>query len=300
MTVPAPSRSRPPNRLDTWFGVVAGAYVAGVLSPALLSVAVWRLDLESAPFVLGSLVLVGAVLTALVALAVTRRSSLVAWFDSTWVALLVPAVGLVPTVAYFVPMARFLGASIAHVELPTAVPLVGFAGFFLGLAACLLGAALTLMARSRRADEAVDEAAVELEWTAGWPRRARLKFMGVVLLALWAMYGAVAWRYGLVDASPLLQFAFVVVMGARSTVSERTYRVTSAGLELRRDGWVHVSWRFIPWSSLEGFSVTDDGVVLHRRLPYPDLRCARWDVILSTDIDSVADALDPYLDRRDP
>lgn len=84
---------RIPDRLDTRFGVVAGLYVASLLSPALVIVVVQRVQLRSGPLALGLLAAVGTVLTAVVTWRVTRWGWLVAWAQSPWTRAFVSAVG---------------------------------------------------------------------------------------------------------------------------------------------------------------------------------------------------------------
>jgi hypothetical protein len=92
-----------PERLDGRFGLVAGLYVAALLSPALVLVVVQWPGLTSWPVALGLLGVVGAVLAAAVARIVARHGEFVAWFDSAWIAVLVPVLGVLPMGVYPVP-----------------------------------------------------------------------------------------------------------------------------------------------------------------------------------------------------
>lgn len=286
-----------PERLDTRVGVVAGLYVAALLSPALVLVVVRWLDLGSGQLALGLLGAVGMVLTAVVAWQVTRRGGLVAWFNSTWVALLVPAVGLVPMLAYFVLMITHLALYVAELEAENAASLVGFTGFFLGIAAGCLGSVLVYMARARLVDATVDDGDVDVEWTAGWPRRARFKFAIGTLVVLGSLFGLAFQQLGWRATQTLFPGGIALALGINNLTSEHTYRVTPAGLEQRRGKRWFVSRQLTPWSQFEGFSVTEDAITLHRPLPHVDVRCSRWDVTIAEE--DVVAALEAHLDRRD-
>lgn len=288
-----------PERLDTRFGVVAGLYVAALLSPAVLFVVVRWLHLGSEPLVLGLLGAVGTVLTGVVAWRVTRYGNLVAWFDSTWLALLVPAVGILPVFAYLFQAFLYVAFALSELRTESAASLVGFAGFFLGIAASCLGSALVHMARARLVDEAVGDGDVEIEWTAGWPHRDRFKFGLGVLVVGSPLFALLVWQLGLWATSAVLALGPILVLCIYSVVSERTYRVTPAGLEQRREARFLDSRRLISWSQCEGFSVTDRAIVLHRRLPHLDVRCSRWDLSLDTNEADVIAALEAHIGRRD-
>jgi hypothetical protein len=285
-----------PEQLDGRFGLVAGLYVAALLSPALLLIVVPWLGLASWPVALGLLGAVGAVLTATVAWIVSRQSELVAWFDSAWIAVLVPAVGVLPMGLYLFHFFLFVAFAVTDLQADTAANLVGFIGFFLGIVATSLGEYLVLMGRTQLANATVDDTDVAVEWTAGWPRRARLWFMAGTLAVIGLLAGLAFWRLGWRAVTTVLPFGTVLVIVLRSMFSERTYRATSVGLEQRREGRWFVSRRLIPWSRFDGFSVIDDAIVLHRALPHIDVRCRRYLI----DDEAVVAALEDHLDRRDP
>ena len=128
-----------PEQLDGRFGLVAGLYVAALLSPALLLIVVQRLEVASWPVALGSLVAVGAILTVTVARVVSRQQELVAWFDSALVAVLIPAIGVVPLGLYFFHFFLFIAFAVTDLQADSAAHLIGFTGFFLGIVATSLG-----------------------------------------------------------------------------------------------------------------------------------------------------------------
>lgn len=285
-----------PEQLDGRFGLVAGLYVAALLSPALLLIVVQRLQVASWPVALGSLGAVGAVLTVTVTRIVSRQGELVAWFDSAWIAVLIPAVGILPMGLYFFHFFLFVAFAVTDLQADSAAHLVGFIGFFLGIVATSLGSCLVLMARTRLANATVDDADIAVEWRAGWPQRARLKLMVGTLAVVGLLAGLAVWQLGWRAVTTVLPGGIVPVFMLRSMVTERTYRATSAGLEQRREGRWFVPRRLIPWSRFDGFSVTNDAIVLHRALPYVDVRCRRYLI----DDEAVVAALEDHLDRRDP
>jgi hypothetical protein len=115
------------------------------------------------------------------------------------------------------------------------------------------------------------------------------------LAVIGLLAGVAFWRLGWRGVTTVLPFGPVLVIALRSVVSERTHRATSVGLEQRRDGRWPGPRRLIPWSRVDGFSVTDNAIVLHRALPHTDVRCRR-DLI---DDEAVVAALEDYLDCRD-
>ncbi|MEY7851247.1 hypothetical protein AB7C87_18845 [Natrarchaeobius sp. A-rgal3] len=285
-----------PEQLDERFGLVAGLYVAALISPALVLIVVQRLEVASWPVALGSLGTVGAVLTVAVTRIVSRQGELVAWFDSARVAVLVPAVGVLPLGLYFFHFFLFVAFAVTDLQADSAANLVGFIGFLSGIVATSLGSYLVLMARTRLANATVDDADISVEWSTGWPQRARLKLVVGTLAVVCLLAGLAVWQIGWRAVTTVLPGVIVPVFVVRSMVTERTYRATSAGLEQHREGRWFAPRRLIPWSRFDGFSVTNDAIVLHRALPFVDVRCRRYLI----DDEAVVAALEDHLDRRDP
>ncbi|ELZ95815.1 hypothetical protein C440_05982 [Haloferax mucosum ATCC BAA-1512] len=253
---------------------MAGLYTATLVSPALLLVGIQWFSLGSDQLALGLLGATGGLLTAVVAWWVTGHGGIVAWFNSTWLAILIPAIGVLPIFAYFIDVVLYLGFSISTLQAETTAHLIGTAGFVLGMAASCLGGVLVYMARRRLVDATIDNGTVSSEWTAGWSRRDRFKLVVSTLITVVVLIGLSIWQlgsWGVITSA----IGFVSVVGVSAFVSERTYRVTPAGLELRNESKWLASRRIIPWSQFEGFSVTGDSVVLHRRLPNIDVRFSR-------------------------
>lgn len=292
-----------PDQLNARFGVVAGLYVAAIVSPALLFVVLQRVQLRSGLVALGVLAAVGTVLTAVVGWQATRRGELVVWLNSPWLALLAPTVGLLPLAAYAFEAFVFVASSVAGLQPESAVSLVGFVGVLLGLVASLLGSVLVHMARTRMATVMVDDSDIAIEWTAGWTPQDRIRFVGSVLTVYLGLSGLIYWSLQWELETGMTAVTTVILpVGAAITASltnvgsKRTYRVSPAGLEtLETARWVDTR-RITVWSQFEGFSVTNRTIVLHCRFPRLDVRCSRRDLI--ADEDDVIAALETHLDRH--
>lgn len=289
-----------PGRLDTRLAAVAGLYVAALVSPALTLAVVESLQLASGLAALGLLGAVGAVVTVTVTRLVAPRSGLVAWLDSTWVGVLVPTVGILPVIGYTGYAFLWLAFFVSGLQAETAATLVGAVGFGFGLVACLLGSLLVTMGRNRLVAATVDtdeSGDVAAEWTAGWPRRARLGLLLVVFAVATPVVGLAVWRFGWQALMSLPALGVTTILVASVLAGERTYRVTPAGLEQRRETRFAVSRRLTPWSAFEGYTLTEDTLVVHRRSLGLDVRCSRWDVSIADS--DVVTALDAHLDRRE-
>lgn len=286
-----------PNRLDTRFGFVAGLYVATLVSPPLLLTIIVRFQLRNGPFVLGLLGMVGMVCTAIFARLVTHRGGLVAWLHSTWLAWLVPTAGIIPMFAYAVLVLRYIAFTVTDLRTESAVTLIGFAGFLLGIVALCLGSVVVIMARSRLVNATVGDSDVDIEWTTSWPRRDRFKCMIGTLFLFAPLVGLFLWQTNWWAIYIVSTLGLLLILSLQSVMSERTYRVSPVGLERRREGRWAVSRQLTPWSQFAGFSVTDDALILHRQLPHLDIRCSLRDSI--TDEADVVAVLETYLSRRD-
>lgn len=286
-----------PERLDTRFGFVAGLYVATLVSPPLLLAIVGWFQLRNEPFVLGLLGIVGMVCTAIFARLVMHRGELVAWVHSTWLAWLVPAAGIIPMFAYVVLGLRYIAFTATDLQAESAVSLVGFTGFLLGIVALWLGSVVVIMARSRLVNATVGDGDVDIEWTSSWPRRDRFKCMMGTLFLFVPLVGLFLWQMKLWAIYIVSTLGLLLILLLQGVMAERTYRISSVGLERRREGrWV-VSRQLTPWSQFAGFSVTDDALILHRQLPHLDIRCSLRDPL--TDEADIVTVLETYLSRRD-
>lgn len=277
-----------PVRLDARFAVVAGCYIAALCCPTLaLPATVW-LDTGGALAVLGALVVLVA---GAVATAVRGWDGLPVWLDGTRLSWLVPGVGAVPVFLY-------LGAVVPLVDgSPTDLAAgsehaVGVAGFALGLAAAGLGAVLVQMARGRLVETptAGDASAT---WSAPWPRRYRVAFRWGLPAVVVVVLGLGSIQFAVISTFEVLVFGALLVVVLDDLDVTHQYRATPSGLERRLGG----SRWLVPWDRFEGFSVTDDALVLHRAFPNADVRCARLAVVEAED--PVIDALAEHLERRE-
>jgi len=282
------------------FSLVAGSYLAALVVPTVVFVAVNRLQLRDKQLVVALLGLATIATTAVVARRVARRGEVIVWLGDGHLRWLVPFVGLVPVVGYFFHMIEFVGHVATGIETETATALVGFTGFILGLVASFLGDILVHMARNRLADAAVNEKDVVVKWTAGWTRADRIKAVagGIILGAIFfvGILLYFGWLEILFEPMAIIQLFFlftVLTLVANTMSSRRTYRVTPAGLE-RRLQKPHGTRLFTPWSAFDGVTVTDTKVLLHRGTLQPDVRFSRRDLV---DEDAVITALDDHLEQ---
>lgn len=288
------------GQVDLRFSLVAGSYLAALVAPTVVFVAVNRLQLRDTRLVVALLGLATIGTTAVVVWQVTRSGAVIVWLGDGHLRWLVPFVGLVPVVGYVFPMIEFFGHIATGIEAETATALVGFTGFVLGVVASCLGDILVHMARNRLADAAVNDNDVILKWTAGWTRADRIKAIagGTILGAIFfvAILLYLGWLEVLFEPMAILQlfFLFIVLALVTNTMSaKRTYRVTPAGLE-RRLQKPRGTRLFTPWSAFDGLTVTDTRVLLHRGPLQPDVRFSRRDLV---DEDAVIAALDDHLER---
>lgn len=277
---------RPDRRPDRRIASVAGAYAAALVAPIAVTVA-RRAGLDAAgllavAFAAGGLaIVVGAVLFR-------RRVGLDVRLGATpWAWLLVVA-----------PLAS-AGALLVALDAlgrPGAVggeasAIAGPAGWS---AAALVGFVLVAMAKTRYAARIVDAASVEAAWSAPWPPRRRrqlrlvaagVAFASLVALAMGTYYDRNAVRF--LGLFALSASAILATVGRKAT-----YRATAPGLEIRA-GMVR---RFVPWSALDGYRLTDDELALIRRGRHRTaFRCDRAAI---EDPDAVAAALETHLARR--
>lgn len=136
---------------------------------------------------------------------------------------------------------------------------------------------------------------VELEWTAGWPRMRSFSVrIGALASVLAVAVATWIWHEEQVTSVVLL-VGLPLVAALAYLDLDRMYRVTQNGLTFRRR-LPGSPVRRVPWEAFDGFSVTDDAVVLHRPFPHPDVRCARSDVIENEP--AIVETLEAYLERR--
>lgn len=275
----SPSTTASDRQSDPLFGLVVGLYAALLLVPVAV-LAVERL------FSGDPGVLYGAVLLALTLVTAVGWSATGRWRDSL--------VHLGGSVLRWLP--AVLGGAVAAGWITTlhSSGAAGAVGFFFGLAAMGTGFALAVMLRTRHTDAVVGATATEREFSAGWPRRARRRARRLTGAA--AAVTGVAFVAGLLADIGWLtvagQILFPAVIGTVSWSEGRTYTVSPVGLEQRNPG----ARRLFRWDTFDGYSRTDDALVLHR--PWRvDTRFALADL---EDPDAVEAAVARYLPASGP
>jgi hypothetical protein len=167
---------------------------------------------------------------------------------------------------------------------------VGAIGFFFGLFAMGVGFALAVMLRTRHTDAVVGTTEIEREFSAGWPHHAQRRARRISLAA--AAVTGVAFLTGLLADVEWLrltgQVLFPAVIATVSWGDERTYTVSAAGLEQRNP----VARQLFRWDDFDGYTRTDDALVLHRRWRV-DTRFALADL---DDPDAVEGAIETHLE----
>lgn len=272
-----------PEPPDTFFAFVAGLYAATLLSPvAVIGLGLWVSSHAGVLYfgMLGAITLI----TSGVTWGVRRWRGLPERLGAT---LLAWGLALVPVL-----VAGFHVVVVAHVDARGA-DAGSLVGFLFGLFGMLVGIGLVTMSRNRYTAAIVDEDAVECEWKAGWPEPQRQRMQYVSIAAMLLLVGAMAVE-GLWNVEWLYNVAQLLVLPAillGNIGQQRTYRVTSAGLERR-----YPASRYVyGWDEFENFAVTDEVIVVHWRSWWrPAVRCARADL---DDEDAVVDALDAHLRR---
>jgi len=199
-----------------------------------------------------------------------------------------------------------LGASRARwltAAIPVAYALGGFASLsatgavgalavFGGLGAMAVGFALGVMARTRYTDEQLNGVDIGCEFRAGWPAagRRRLGFVAAAVVAA----AMASFLVGVFSDRVLLQTAgqLLLPLGlvAYTSTDARDYTLSPAGLEQR----LPVARQLTPWDAFDGYTCTDDALVLHRQWRI-DTRFALADL---DDPDAVEAAIETHLGPR--
>jgi len=271
-----------PDRLGAIFSILAGAYVALLITPVLVLGMLNQFQLDNELLAIGILGSVGAVITAGVAWYVTHQGKTVLLLNRSGMNVLLPLAGLVPILAYWFSLIEYAAYRIVAPEAAPVESLIGVVGFLFGIVAVFLGEILVSMARNRVADRMVDESAIDLEWKAGWTRVNTLKWFfaitacyGVFAVGVIAFLGWTEDLFSTTTASIAVISLMMVGMVTRNMSEKRIYRITPAGLEQHESRWSRL---FTPWADINGFSVTDRTIVLHRNGFRPDIRFSRRDV----------------------
>lgn len=287
-----------PDRLGPRFGVLVGSYVAGLIVPTLTLSIVEYFGLRSRVLTFAVLATVGVIIGSGAAIIAADNERIATWLNSSWVAWLVPLVGLVPMVAYYFTVLEVVAASLVD---PTVIPvssLVGATGFLLGIVAAGAGEIAVLTARNRAASSTIASENVLMEWSSRWPRDHRIKLQTFSMITGLVPVGLLS--FWLPPYLTVLAALIVIVAVASTTnalLSDREFKFTPAGLEHSRSG-TFFSWhQFTPKSQIEHITVSEDQVIVHRPGFLPTIRFDRRDPRL--DDEEIVNTLGEYLDIRE-
>lgn len=235
---------------DPFFGFLVGLYAAVLIAPWVVAVAL-RVTTDAAALYVVLLGSVAAVVTGVGYLARSERLAVrLGATPLTWVAAVVP-VGYLAALLGLLAVVSRVPAAVAGVSMLAAI-----SGLFVGLG-------LAVAARNRHAKAVVASAEEYARFDARAPERDRrlirwsvallmgvgtLGFLGSLLVD-----GLEAFRW-------LFHFAIAAGAGLTGANAERTVAVIDAGLLVGNP----LSKRVRPWSAFEGYSVTDEAVVVRR------------------------------------
>lgn len=288
-----------PNRLGPRFGVLVGSYAAALIAPTLTLFIVEYVGLRSKVLAFAVLGTISITIGSGTVFLTTDNRQIASWLNSGWAPWLFPLVGLVPMVAYHFSVLEVFASYLID---PAAIPvssLVGATGFLLGIVAAGVGEIAILTARNRVASSAIASEDVLIEWTARWPRAHRITVQIFTMVTGLVLVGLLSIWYP-PYLTVLIAVVFVALVVTTNTVlSDRTYKLTPAGLEHRRSGSGGIfTWhQFIPKSQIKYVTVSGDRVVLHRSGLLPSIRFDRND--LRIDDEEIINNLEEYLERRE-
>ncbi|WP_318568300.1 hypothetical protein [Salinigranum marinum] len=270
----SPTVARP----DPQYAFVGGLYLAALLTPAAILVA--SIVVQNAAALYVGFLGVWAAVTVLAGWGISRTRGFAVRLgrsDASWLFVVVPFVvfgGAFVTLGF--------GERVPRTVVPLAMVTM--------ITGVLFGLPFVVMSRTRHADDASAGATEFARWEARWPPRWRRLAVGAMLLglasALVAVVAQVVSRAGWADSAYLIAFLWTPLASA---ATPRTFRVTDAGVVVERP----LHRRLLPWDAFEGYSVTDDALVLVPTAWWrPKLRSDRADV---EGLDAVVSALDGTL-----
>ena len=258
--VPSTMKTAPERSGDPVFGVVTGFYLALLVTPPVV-------------FAVGEFVTadaagryVTAVVTGVVVLGL-------GWLTTERMDGLAPSIGA--TRLRWALAALPVGYALAGFGSLEQTGSVGVVAFFFGIGAMAVGFVLGVMARTRHADAVLDGVERECEFRAGWPDAARRRLTYAagavtVVAAVYFLVGIFTDRFWLQSVGQILVPVGIV---SYTSAEPRTVTVSAAGLEQRAP----VARQLMSWDAFEGYTRTDDALVLHRRWR-PDHRFALADL----------------------
>lgn len=267
---------------DHFFGFLVGLYAAALAAP-VTTVGVALAVTADAAALFGTFLCVGVAVVAGIAV-VARRESVAVRLGATrwsWLALAGGAVHVA-----VLPAASGGPASDAVVG----VSMLG------ALATVVVGFGLVCAAHNRHAKAVVAASTRCVEFSARGPERdRRFTNWAVGALMLGGMVGfAASAAFGLEPVRWLFHVFIALGAGLMGASVERTFVVTDAGLRVGTP----VHKRIRPWSAFEGYSLTDDALVVHRAgWSAWGLRDVRRDSDEIENVEAVAATLDEFLPR---
>jgi hypothetical protein len=268
------TKTAPERSGDPLFGVVVGLYLALLIVPPVVFVVGRFVSADPA----------GRYVTAVVTAAVVLG---LGWLVTEHADGLAPRVGA--TRLRWALAAVPVGYAAAGFASLGRTGAIGVVAFFFGLGALTVGFVLGVMARTRHADATLDGIDVEREFRAGWPSDARRR-LGIVAGAVTVAAGCCFVVGVFTDWFPLQAVGQILVpvgIVSYSSTEPRTFTASAVGLEQR----LPVARRLVPWDAFEGYTRTDDALVLHRQWGV-DTRLAVSDL---DDLDAVERAIARYL-----
>ncbi|MFB1065893.1 hypothetical protein [Natrinema sp. H-ect4] len=289
-----------PDGLGPRFGVLVGSYVAALIAPTLTLFTVEYLGWRSKVLAFTVLGTIGITIGSGTAFLTTDNGQIASWLNSGWVAWLFPLLGLVPMIAYHFSVLEVVAVYLID---PASIPvssLVGATGFLLGIVAAVAGEIAIRAARNRVASSAIESENVLIEWTSRWPRGHRIKVQVFTMVTGLVLVGLLSfWLPPHLTVLTALVVVVTVSSTTNTVLSDRAYKLTPAGLELRRSGSGKlVTWcQFIPMSQIKYVTVLENHVILHRSGLLPSIRFDRND--LRFDDEEIINNLEEYLNRRE-
>jgi len=286
------------DRLDPQFGVLVGSYVAALIAPALTLLTTEYFALRSKVLALAILGMIGIIICSGVAFLSTDNRQIASWLNSSWVAWLLPLVGLVPIMAYHFSVLEVVATSLVDSSVIPVSSLVGAAGFLLGIVAAVAGEIAILTARNWVASSAIVSENVLIEWTSRWPRAHKIKLQIFTMITGLALVGLLSfWIPPYITVLSALIIVFTIFITTYTVLSDRAFKLTPAGLVHSRSGKIFTWKQFIPKSQVKYVTMSKNDIILHRSGVSPSIRFDRHDSRL--DDEEIISNLEEHYDVRE-
>ena len=285
-----------PRQVDTKFSILAGLYLAALVSPISSLSLIWLFEIDSLALAGVLFTTIGLCISTFVSWRVKHSGKWVKYLNSTLAAMLLPVGGLILMIVHLFYVVLFAAAILSDIQARPAT-VIGFAGFLSGMIAMYLGSKINDMARTRILEVNVNKMDIEMEWIAGWPDFEQnillvcFSIFAVVLLGIIILNGHFTYHI----ITPLVIGSLLLAFAVHSVTAKRRYRVTPAGLEYCRSRELLPAQKLIPWNQFNGFKVTERGIILERSFPKPNIRCRRLDIYL--DEKEIISALKTYIEK---